>query len=204
MSDVESVLDQAQGVEGYFHREEGRLLYETAVATLARLPDHTTVELGSYCGKSTIILGKAVRSLNGTYKVYAVDPHEGEINFPDGVHRHPPTLSKFMANIASCGLTDVVELIQQRSFEVRWHKPIGLLLIDALHDYANVSRDFNHFAGLVARGGVVAFHDYELNDHPGVTKFVNEVLAAGNFEKAAHVDSLVILRKTTYLQSQSS
>jgi len=195
MSDVESVLDIAQRIEGYFHRDEGRLLYEVAVLALRQLPNHAVVELGSYCGKSTVILGKAVKSLGGTAKVYAIDPHEGEMMFPEGLQRHPPTLGRFVASIASCDLEDVVELIQKRSFEVAWDKPISLLFIDALHDYENVSRDFKHFAGSVVVGGMVAFHDYELNDHPGVTRRVNELLSGPDFVKERQVDSLIVLRK---------
>lgn len=195
MSDVESILDLAQTIEGYFHRDEGHLLHVSAIGALCRLPNHAIVELGSYCGKSTVVLGKASKSLGGTSKVYAIDPHEGEINFPDGVHRTPPTLNRFKENMASCGLLDIVELIQKRSFEVVWDKPIALLLIDAFHDYESVSRDFRQFSKWVPPGGVVAFHDYELNDQPGVTRFVNEILAGREFTKDRHVDSLVVLRR---------
>lgn len=195
MSDVESILDLADTIEGYFHREEGRFLHEVALSTLAMFPDHAIVELGSYCGKSTIILGKAVERLGKASKVYAIDPHQGEIMFPEGIHLTPPTLTRFVNNIVACGLAGVVELIQNRSFEVPWDQPISLLLIDALHDYANVSRDFRHFSGWVVAGGAIAFHDYELNDHPGVTKCVNGILAGPDFTKERQVDSLIVLRK---------
>ena len=195
MSDITSILDLAETIEGYFHRDEGRVLYETTVEVLKRLPDLAIVELGSYCGKSTIILGKAAQSLGSASKVFAIDPHEGEINFPYGVVRMTPTLYRFKANMAYNGLADVVELIHKRSFEVDWSRPIALLLIDALHDYESVSRDFRQFSGWVQPGGIVAFHDYELNDQPGVTKFVNEVLAGSSFKKVEHVDSLVLLQK---------
>jgi len=185
----------AQGVEGYFHRDEGRLLFETAVSALTHFPDHAIVELGSYCGKSTVILGKAVQWHGGHSKVYAIDPHEGEMMFPEGLQRHPSTLSRFMKNIDLCGVVAAVKLIQKRSFEVAWDKPIGLLFIDALHDYENVSRDFKHFSGSIVGGGRVAFHDYELNDHPGVTRRVNELLAGPDFIKEKQVDSLIVLRK---------
>lgn len=195
MVDVESILDLAQTVEGYLHRDEGRLLYEAAIDAIGRLPNCAIVEIGSYCGKSTVVLGKAMKFLGGTSKVYAIDPHEGEINFPDGVHKTPPTLSRFKGNMVSCGIEDVVELIQKRSFEVVWDKPIALLLIDAFHDYASVSRDFRHFSSWVKLGGVVVFHDYELNDQPGVTKFANEVLSGSEFTKDKRVDSLLVIRK---------
>lgn len=195
MTDIESVLDLSQSIDGYFHREEGKLLHVAAAGALGRLPGHAIVELGSYCGKSTVVLGATVKALGSSSLVYAIDPHEGEINFPEGVRQMPPTLGRFKANMALYGLLDVVELIQKRSYEVAWDKPIALLLIDALHDYASVSGDFRQFSPWVAPGGVVAFHDYELNDQPSVTKFVNEVLAGSGYTKDRHVDSLIVLRK---------
>jgi predicted O-methyltransferase YrrM len=194
---VESVLDLTQGIEGYFHREELRLLHETTVSVLRQLPNHAIVELGSYCGKSTAVLGIAVKAIGGTSKVYAIDPHEGEITFSDGIQRHPQTLDRFTANITRLGLWDVVELIKMKSFEVVFTKQIGLILIDALHDYESVSRDFRHFYRSVSLGGVIAFHDYWLNNHPGVTRFVDEILVGPWFSKESHVDSLVILRKVS-------
>lgn len=195
MSGVESVLDLAQTIEGYFHRDEGRLLYEAAIGALARLPNHAIVELGSYCGKSTVVLGNAVKHSGSDSVVFAIDPHEGEINFPDGIHQTPQTMDRFTKNMALCSLDGIVKPIRKRSFEVAWGTPIALLLIDAFHDYKSVSADFAQFSKWVAPGGVVAFHDYELNDQPGVTRFANEVLAGSEFTKDNHVDSLLVIRK---------
>ena len=68
-------------------------------------------------------------------------------------------------NIAESGLTEFVQPVIQRSYEVAWEQPIAFLLIDGLHDYLNVSRDFRHFEPWVMDGGLVAFHDYG-NDFP--------------------------------------
>ena len=81
------------------------------------------------------------------------------------------------------GLGDVVrECIRKCSFEVEWNQPICYLFIDGLHDYDNVARDFRHFEGWVTQGGCVVFHDYS-DTCPGVTAFVDEVVAQGTSRK---------------------
>ena len=80
--------------------------------------------------------------------------------------------------------------------EVRWDQPISLLLIDGLHDYANVSRDFFHFEKWVASNAYVAFHDYA-DYFPGVKAFVDELLRSGQYRKVSLVKSMMVLQKST-------
>jgi len=88
----------------------------------------------------------------------------------------------------------VVEAIQQLSFEVEWNRPISFVLIDGLHDYANVSRDFHHFDRWVVEGGYVLFHDYA-DFYPGVKVFVDEILATGRYERVCLAGTLIVARK---------
>ena len=60
------------------------------------------VEVGSYCGRSTVVLGSVVQSLRlDDARVYAIDPHDGKLGALDqGVEQLPPSLDKFHRNIA--------------------------------------------------------------------------------------------------------
>jgi Methyltransferase domain len=80
----------------------------------------------------------------------------------------------------SPGLAHVVETIPSRSFETPWRRPISLLLVDALHNYASMSRDLRHFAPWLGAGALVAFHDYAWH-FPGVRAFVDELLGGGGY-----------------------
>jgi len=100
----------------------------------------------------------------------------------------------FNKNIEEAGLTEVVELIKDYSYNVQWEKPISLLFIDGLHDYPNVARDFWHFDKWVSLKGYIAFHDYS-DYYPGVRTFVDELLITGNYRKINTADSLVVLQK---------
>ena len=85
----------------------------------------------------------------------------------------------------------MVATVTQRSYEVQWDRLITLLLVDGLHDYASVSRDFWHFAPWLADGAHVVFHDYA-HYYPGVPAFVDELIAAGRYAPLYLADSLMV------------
>ncbi|MEO8182506.1 MAG: class I SAM-dependent methyltransferase [Deltaproteobacteria bacterium] len=70
-------------------------------------------------------------------------------------------------------LSPFVEIVQGCAQGVPWSEPVCLLLIDGLHDYPSVLRDFTHESFLVD-GELVAFHDYA-DYFLGVPAFVDEL-----------------------------
>ena len=192
------ILKAMKKVEGWLEEEEADLLLAACSHALSSLPaDCAVVEVGSFCGRSTVVLGSVVRSLGAGSRVYAVDPHDGIVGAEGaGLRSLGPTLNTFRRNLAANALTDVVEVICKRSFEVAWEKPIGFLFIDHLHDYTNVARDFHHFEPWVSEGGYIAFHDYA-DYYPGVKILVDELLALPQFEKVHCAGGLIVLRKTS-------
>jgi hypothetical protein len=190
------ILERMRAIEGWLEDDEADLLIAIMTRMLADLaPPHAVVEIGSYCGRSTVVFGSVLRSLAPEARIYAVDPHDGVVGALDrGLRAGTSTLARFERNIAAAGLRDLVVTIQQRSFEVEWTQPISLLFIDGLHDYANVARDFHHFESHVVPGGYVAFHDYA-DYYPGVKAFVNEQLGTGAWERVLCVRSMMVLRR---------
>ena len=192
------ILSRMKTIEGWLSEEEADLLIATLGRAVALSTDAPAiVEVGSYCGRSTVVLGSVVQAigLEKDAKVYAIDPHDGKLGALDqGIRQLPPSLDKFQSNIAAAGLTNIVKLVRSHSFEVQWNKPICFLFIDLLHDYMNVARDFHHFEPWVAAGSYVVFHDYAPY-YPGVMTFVDETLAGGAFERVHSVGSLIVLRK---------
>ncbi len=47
-------------------------------------------------------------------------------------------------------------------------RPVDLLFIDGDHRGDAPSRDYDHYAACVRPGGIVAFHDIDSHEHPGV------------------------------------
>jgi len=189
------ILMRMKRIEGWLAEDEADLLIAATSKVLTKLPaPHAVVEIGSYCGRSTVVLGSVVKTVCPESKVYAIDPHDGKVGALDtGIQTMPPTLNKLKYNLAQADLSEVVSIIPQRSWEVSWDKPISLLLIDGLHDYTNVARDFFHFESRLLPDSYIAFHDYA-DYYPGVKVFVDELLKGGRYQKVACASSMVILQ----------
>ena len=189
------VLERMRAIEGWLDDAEADLLLAAARRAVASVPEGAIVEIGSFCGRSTVVLADALNGFESSKgrKVYAIDPHDGVVGALDqGAQRLPPTRATFLQNIASAGVAHLVEPITQHSFEVEWSKPIGFLFVDGLHDYFNVARDFYHFERWLAPGAFVAFHDYA-DYYPGVKTFVDELLTRGDYEKVHQALSLILV-----------
>ncbi len=136
-------------IPGWLSTREARFL-ANAVKQTERLSGEI-VELGSFCGKSTICLAQS----NG--KVYAIDPHEGDT----GEEKYFPTYKMLKANLKKANVASKVEPIVKTSQAAAktWKKRIRMLFIDALHDEKNALRDFELWSRHVVPGGIIAIHD---------------------------------------------
>jgi hypothetical protein len=192
------ILDVMRPIEGWFDDGEAGLLIRTAERAIRDLPTpRPLVEIGSYCGRSTVVLGGVVRTLGSAATVYAIDPHEGEVGAVDsriGLERRPPTFPGFVANVRAAGLDGVIAPIRERSTNVAWRWPISLLLVDGLHDAASVRADVAHFAPWVVPGGYLALHDH-CDDFPGVQACARGLLADGTWEAREQAGLLLVLQK---------
>jgi Methyltransferase domain len=194
---VAAIMDSVAGVEGWLRPEEAAVLIKSTRRALTGQGDPAVVEVGSYCGKSTIVLAGAAKTVNDSSRVYAIDPHEGRVGSEgtaDGLRTELPTFERFCRNVSAVGLSERVVPIRCRSYEVEWHLPIGLLFIDGLHDYLSVARDFYHFEPYLADGAYVAFHDCD-DSHPGVGTFVAGLVASGCYEQVERAASLIVFHR---------
>lgn len=156
------------------------------------------VEIGSFCGRSTVSL--AIGSKKGNIsKVFAIDPHQGILSY--GVEN---TYSSLRYNLKAQSLENFVKIIRKKSTHAfkNWkYGKIGLLFIDALHDYENVKMDFIKWSEYIVDGGLLLFHDSVQN---GVTKLLIEILINdNNYEPLGLRDSIFVFKKNyRYKKSQ--
>src|SRR4051794_14124907 len=80
----------ALSTKGFMPAEEGDALYDAALAAGDRLPGAPFVEIGSYCGRSTIWLGAAARV--GDTTLFAIDHHRGSEENQAGWDHHDSEL----------------------------------------------------------------------------------------------------------------
>jgi MMP 1-O-methyltransferase len=185
---IESALQLSRKVHGFLAENELRFLGTLAACTPAR---GVTVEIGSFKGKSTVMLATvAAKYALGT--VVAIDPHEGFAYLGPNVPQEPPTFDTFLASIKSAGIEHNVEV--QRAFSrdaaKNWSRPIRVLWIDGDHSYQGCKEDFDLFSPYLADGAVVAFHD-TLNSFEGpIRVFVEDILRSDRFGPAGFVHSI--------------
>jgi MMP 1-O-methyltransferase len=157
----------AEAAKGFMPPAEGLALYQTAAAYGPLGP---IVEIGTYCGKSTIYLAAAARQAGQV--VVTVDHHRGSEENQPGWEYHDPslldertgrldTLPGFRATLAGAGLEDQVIAVVGGSAQVAglWRTPVGMLFIDGGHTDAAAQADYANWAPWVAPGGALAIHD---------------------------------------------
>ncbi len=190
------ILTEMRQVPGWLSDEEADLLIATTARAISQLSGTPAlVEVGSFCGKATVVLGRVAQALGAPVRIHAIDPLDGVVGARDrGLEYHGPTRERLESTLRRGGLLEHVQIHPAHAPEIAWESPIGLLLIDGLHDYASVSRDFHHLERWVVQGGYVAFHDYA-DYFPGVKIFVQEVLQSGRYRRVHGAGSLIVLRK---------
>jgi Glycosyl transferase family 2/Methyltransferase domain len=189
------LIKYMEDVEGWLSQGEADLLAATAARALSQLAAQgAIVEVGSYCGRATVVLGAMAKAVSNGSSVYAIDPHDGKLGARgEIVAGLADSSTRLLRHIEEAGLSGVVRHIRAYSGEVSWDTPIRLLVIDHLHDYASVAADFSALQRFVVDGGLVAFHDY--GRFPGVTAFVGDLLATGAYASVQRVETLVVVRK---------
>jgi predicted O-methyltransferase YrrM len=191
--DKQKAMAAFNSVDGLIAHHEGALLYETAIKALSDAGSKNIVEIGSFLGRSTTVLAGAAEEVPDA-KVYAIDPHEGEMMQPgDVVQKGPPTFERFLENISKVGLAHMVVPIRKKSCNVEWSTPIRFLFLDGFHDYRSVSSDYDHFRRHLEPGGYVAIHDYR-DGFPGVDSFVDGMVEVGELRTEARAGSLVVFK----------
>src|SRR5690606_26787045 len=108
------LLANIKHIEGWLSNREAELLAAITLKACNSLKGpHRIVEIGSYQGKSTVVLGTVAKAFFPKARVFAIDPHEGMVGASDqAIQQVPPTLEKFKRNIENAGLTEVVALIK--------------------------------------------------------------------------------------------
>lgn len=192
--------------KGFLAAEEGEHLYRLACVAAAAGP---CLEIGSYCGKSTIYLGAACRAAGQV--LFAVDHHRGSEEQQPGEEYFDPELVDprtgridtfffFRRTIAAAGLEETVVPIVCRS-EVAaraWATPLALVFVDGGHALETVRTDYRAWSGHLRPGGLLVFHDVFPDPAQGGQApytVYREALASGRFTEHSAVGSLRALRR---------
>jgi N-succinyldiaminopimelate aminotransferase len=201
------LLRAAEAAKGFMPPAEGLALYETAAAYA---PVGPIMEIGTYCGKSTIYLAAAARKFGQT--VMTVDHHHGSEEHQRGWEYHDTaladpgsgqidTLPQFRATIAAAGLEDAVVAIVGRSARVAqvWRGLLGMVFIDGGHTDEAAQADYEGWAPFVTLGGALVIHDVFPDPADGGQapyRIYQRALESEEFTEVRALGSLRVLERT--------
>lgn len=194
---------------GFMPDDEGFALYEAALEAAALGP---ILEIGSYCGRSTLYLAGGVRDSEAATVVFSVDHHRGSEEHQPGEEYHDvrladasgkiDTLPVFRDTIEQAGVSDVVVGIVGPSDVAgrSWRTPLGMLFIDGGHSMQAATRDYGLWSPHVVAGGTLAIHDVFEDPAEGGRppyEIYRKAVDSGTFSEAGRKGSLRLLRRTT-------
>ena len=154
-----AVWDRAGAVEGWLTPEQGWKLFDAA-RTLG--PGATIVEIGSFRGRSTIVLAA---SGPDDAEVVAIDPHGGgdrgprEIT-PDAA-RGGADHAAFTHNLSAAGVENRVRHVRKLSADALDDVPgeVDLLFVDGAHRLGPARADIVAWGDRVGDSGTMLVHD---------------------------------------------
>jgi len=200
------LFELAETVTGFMPADEGRALFDAATRFLNR---GVGVEVGTYCGKSTVLLGAAAAVTDSV--LFTVDHHHGSEEHQPGWEFHDATLvdpetgrfdtlPTFRGTLDAMGLEDnVVAVVGQSATVARgWRTPLQLLFIDGGHSEAAAQQDFDGWAKWVTVGGALVIHDVFPDPRDGGRPpylIYCRAVDSGEFREVGCVGSLRILER---------
>jgi len=193
-------------IKGFLLEAEGESLYLAAKNYSKQGP---CLEIGSYCGKSALYLGSAVKENNQL--LYSIDHHKGSEEQQPGEEFFDPdlldetgkninTLPFFLDTIDKAGLKEIVIPIVSTSVEASmvWTKPLAMVFIDGGHSEKAANDDYDAWNPHIIPGGLLAIHDVFPNPEDGGRPPFNiytKAKESGLFKEVDMISSLALLEK---------
>ncbi len=201
----------ARDTRGFMPEDEGMALYRAgrALGVMTKNRSPVMMEIGAWCGKSTVYLGAAARESRGM--LFSLDHHRGSEEQQQGWDHFDEevvdpgtgridTLFHWRRTVELAGLEDcVVGIIGNSPVVARyWTTPLDLCFVDGGHSTEAAWADFEGWRPLVRTGGLLAIHDV-FPDPPDGGRPPYEIYCAaldsGEWEEYDMVGSLRVLER---------
>ena len=194
-------------VRGFLSDPGGTALFEAACEAGPLGP---ILEVGSWCGRSTIWLAQGAQQAETV--VFALDHHRGSEEHQPGEMFHDPdlvdadgrvdTLREFRRNVYRAGVEPyVIPIVAGTEQTAPFFRPdLGMLFIDGGHSLGAALTDWRSFGQCVLPGGILAIHDvFPDASKGGQAPYTIWRLAldSGLFEERDTTESLRTLRRLT-------
>jgi predicted O-methyltransferase YrrM len=202
----DELLSLIAATRGFMPDDEGLALHAAAVE---HLDGGVALEIGTYCGKSTLYLAHAASVTGAT--VVTIDHHRGSEEQQPGWEYHDEslvdpelglmdTLPFARRTIAASGLEDHVVTVVGRSSAISrwWRTPLDLVFVDGGHTDEAAQADFRGWAPHVRLGGVLVIHDVFPDPADGGQapyRIYRQALDGGEFVERSVTGSLRVLQR---------
>ena len=193
-------------VKGFLDPIEGEALYLYAKQYVRNNP---CLEIGSYCGKSSVYLGSAVKE--NDQKLYSIDHHKGSEEQQPGEEYFDSdlinaegngidTLPFFLETIEKSKLDKFIIPIVSTSEEAYqdFTMNFDMVFVDGGHSEKAAQKDYELWSKRITKGGLLAIHDVFPNPEDGGRPPYNiyrRALESGNFKKLEMIKTLGLLMK---------
>ncbi|MDL9936569.1 class I SAM-dependent methyltransferase [Gordonia sp. ABSL1-1] len=203
-------LAAAEAAPGFMPLDEAMTLFEIAEGILAQTDSvGLGIEIGTYCGKSTVFLGSAAAPLGAT--IVTVDHHRGSEEHQPGWEYHDPELvdphagtldtsARFRRTIFEADLErTVIGVLAPSTVAARiWGSPADFVFIDGGHSMQAAQNDLDGWAPWVRVGGALLIHDVFPDPADGGRppyEIYCQALATGQFVEVRAEGSLRVLER---------
>jgi predicted O-methyltransferase YrrM len=160
--------DYYKQIHGWFDFDN---IYEALVAEVQQ--QAIFVEVGSWAGRSTAFMASRIALSGKPVRFFTIDPWIGFLNDGSQASKFP----EFLVNMLQGGLADFVVPLRMLSIEAGNLFPpasVDFCFIDGDHSYEAVRTDLAVWFPKIKVGGVIAGHDYNSVEAPGVKRAVDE------------------------------
>ena len=203
---------------GFMPEDEGQALHAAALGAPRPSGDSVTwLEVGTYCGKSTLHLAAAARRRGA--EIVTVDHHHGSEEIQPGWPWHDrslvdpatgrlDTLPHLRRTLIRAGVEDVVSVLVATTEQVArwWRSPIGLLFLDGNHTDEIAQHDYRAFARWLVPAGRLVVHDVFADPAQGGQAPWRVVQRArrDGFLPVSTTGSLRVLRRPTQAEAEAA
>lgn len=156
---LDTALERITDVEGWLTDAQAGALFDAAGDVR---PGGRILEIGSFRGRSTIVLATAAHR---SVQIIAIDPHAGNDRGPQEIRDYEVEAEGdheiFNRNLAAAGVADRVQHVRAFSNEAHGHVDgaVDLLWVDGAHRYGPALEDLRHWGDRVVPGGRMLVHD---------------------------------------------